>query len=53
MKEGVVGVESLPIGFPGLKGGGVRGNRRFPGIYLQCGGLKNKICIFIINNGSH
>ena len=39
--------------FPGLKGGGVRGNRRFPGIYLQCGGLKNKICIFIINNGSH
>ena len=52
--------------FPGK--GSVRGNLRFPGfkegvvgetlvslqgIYLQCGGLKNKICIFIINNGSH
>jgi hypothetical protein len=30
MKEGVVGVESLPMGFP-TKGGFLQGNRRFPG----------------------
>jgi hypothetical protein len=36
-----------------LEEGASGGNLWFPGIYLQCGGLKNKICIFIINNGSH